>query len=74
MQVEIRVQEAATQQPLIWQSRRSFVHQFDWTLAAYSGCQMGCTYCYLPDVLWNLPDKLGGGEGMLMSALAVLSC
>ena len=54
------MQEAATQHPLIWQSRRSFVHQFDWTLAGYSGCQMGCIYCYLVDVLWNLPDKLGG--------------
>ncbi len=56
----IRVQEAKTQQPLIWQSRRSFVHHFDWTLAAYSGCEMACRYCYLVDVLWNLPDKLGG--------------
>jgi DNA repair photolyase len=54
------IQEAKTQQPLIWQSRRSFVHQFDWTLAAYSGCSMACSYCYVPDVLWNLPDKLGG--------------
>ena len=54
------VQEARTQQPLIWQSRRSFVHQLDWTLAAYSGCAMACNYCYVPDVLWNLPDKLGG--------------
>lgn len=58
--VSVAVQQAVTQQPLIWQSRRSFVHQFDWTLAAYSGCAMGCVYCYLPDVLWNLPDKLGG--------------
>lgn len=54
------VQEARTQQPLIWQSRRSFVHQLDWTLAAYSGCAMACNYCYVPDVLWNLPEKLGG--------------
>jgi DNA repair photolyase len=54
------VQESRTQQPLIWQSRRSFVNQFDWTLAAYSGCAMACNYCYIPDVLWNLPDKLGG--------------
>ena len=56
----VTIHEAKTQQPLIWQSRRSFVHQFDWTLAAYSGCEMACTYCYLVDVLWGLPTKLGG--------------
>jgi DNA repair photolyase len=58
--VEVVVQEAATQQPLIWQSPSSFVYQFNWTLAAYSGCAMACTYCYVPDVIRNLPDKLGG--------------
>ena len=54
------VQEARTQQPLIWQSSRSFVYHFNWTLAAYSGCSMACAYCYVPDVTRNLPDKLGG--------------
>jgi len=59
-QMAVVVQEAITQQPLIWQGRHSFVHQFDWTLAPYSGCQMGCGYCYVPEILFRLPDKLGG--------------
>jgi len=54
------VTESKTQTPLIWQGRHSFVNQYDATLAPYSGCSYGCDYCYVPDVQWNLPDRLGG--------------
>ena len=57
---KVVVKEASTQKPLILQGSHSFVSQFDATLATYSGCPFKCLYCYVPDVLWNLPDKLGG--------------
>jgi DNA repair photolyase len=56
----VRVQEAETQRPLIVQGRRSFIAQFDTTLATYSGCPFACLTCYVPSVQWHLPDKLGG--------------
>lgn len=54
------VAEAKTQNPLIAQGVNSFVFGFDYTLAAYSGCAYGCSYCYVPDVQRGLPAKRGG--------------
>jgi len=58
--VDVAVSEAKTAQPLIVQKPGSFVGDFTFTLAAYSGCQFGCSYCYVPDVLRGLPARRGG--------------
>jgi len=57
---EIVVSEAKTASPLIQQKPGAFVGEFDYTLSPYSGCQFGCSYCYVPDVLRGLPEKRGG--------------
>lgn len=57
---KVAVQEAKTQDPLIWQSQHSFLNQFDGTLSSYSGCPFKCGYCYVPDLQWGLPERLGG--------------
>jgi DNA repair photolyase len=54
------VTEAKTQQPLILQKPGSFVGGFSYTLAAYAGCEFGCTYCYVPHVLKGLAQRRGG--------------
>lgn len=58
--VTVAVTEAKTQNPLILQGANSFVGGFTYTLAAYSGCAYGCSYCYVPDVQRGLPAKRGG--------------
>lgn len=58
--IAVTVAEAKTPQPLIQQKPGSFVGDFTFTLAAYSGCEYGCSYCYVPDVLRGLPSKRGG--------------
>lgn len=60
MKNSVVVAEAKTQQPLILQGANSFVGGFTYTLAPYSGCEYGCSYCYVPDVLRGLPAKRGG--------------
>ena len=60
MSSSVVVSEAKTQQPLIQQGARSFVGGFSYTLAPYSGCAYGCSYCYVPDVQRSLPAKRGG--------------
>ena len=55
---------APTQGPLIWQKSTSYVGLFyEYTVALYSGCQFGCTYCYVPEVQRGLPSALGGWGG-----------
>jgi hypothetical protein len=54
------VSAARDHNPLIFQGPASFVSQFSATVAVYSGCEMGCLYCYLPDVQHGLPTRLGG--------------
>ena len=58
--VSVAVSEAKTQNPLILQGANSFVGGFTYTLAAYSGCAYGCSYCYVPDVQRGLPARRGG--------------
>lgn len=58
--VDVVVSEAKTAQPLIVQKADSFVGDFSVTLAVYSGCQYGCSYCYVPHVLKGLPATRGG--------------
>src|SRR6266487_4173072 len=57
---KVAISEAKTQRPLIIQGKNSFVSQFDGTLATYSGCPYKCKYCYVPDILFDLPGKQGG--------------
>lgn len=52
--------ESKTRDPFILQKPGSFVSGFDYTLSPYSGCALGCTYCYVPTVQHGLPQKLGG--------------
>ncbi|MDQ6661395.1 MAG: hypothetical protein M3Z24_10565 [Chloroflexota bacterium] len=54
------IAEAKTHNPLILQKKTSFVKDFDYTLASYSGCTYGCSYCYVPVVQHGLPDRRGG--------------
>jgi DNA repair photolyase len=60
MSKNIQVAVSKTQQPLIKQKPNSFVGDFDYTLAVYSGCEFGCSYCYVPDVQRGLPARRGG--------------
>lgn len=57
---QITVAESKTPDPFILQKPTSFVSGFDYTLSPYSGCALGCRYCYVPTVQHGLPDKLGG--------------
>lgn len=54
------IAEAKTRQPLILQKPTSFVGDFTYTLAPYSGCEYACSYCYVPHVLQGMPQKRGG--------------
>ena len=60
MKTVIQIAEAKNQQGLILQKSSSFVGGFTYTLAPYSGCEYGCSYCYVPRILRGLSQKRGG--------------
>lgn len=45
---------------LVRQKATGFLNQFDFSLNPYSGCAFQCGGCYVPDLQFGRPERLGG--------------